>query len=170
MFSSHVRGPLIGIFLATVLTGCSAPTITLAVPPITVPAETTAGTVCYAAGEATTRVQIRSATYRADATFRSAGAVFEASDEVEVRIFGRATAPASACVTAGDDDIALGGPFTLTLDEPRQVVVDEGAAGETLAQLVNGGPYWIGVALDTGLSLGGTRTITFDEGRVTLTF
>ncbi|CAN5653252.1 hypothetical protein BH23DEI1_BH23DEI1_07730 [soil metagenome] len=46
----------------------------------------------------------------------------------------------------------------------------EGAAGETLAQLVNGGRYWIGVALDGGLSLGGTRTIAFDEGWVTLTF
>jgi hypothetical protein len=170
MFTSHVRGPLIGVLLASVLSGCSAPSITLAVAPIIVPAETTAGTVCYAAGEAATTFRIRSATYRADATFRSDGAVFEVSDEVEVRIFGRATAPGSSCVAAGDDDIVLGGPFTLTLDEPRRVVVGEGAAGETLAQLVNGGPYWIGVALDAGLSLGGTRTITFDEGRVTLTF
>ena len=170
MIPTHLRTTIIGVLSAALLSGCSAPSITLAVPSIVVPAETTVGTVCYAAGEATTTLRVRSATYRATATYRSDGDLIGTSDDVEVRIFGRATAPPSPCGAIGGDDKVLGGPFTLTLDEPRPVVVGEGAAGETLAELVAGGQYWIGVALDTGLALGGARTITFDEGRVTLTF
>jgi hypothetical protein len=170
MIPNRLRGSVIGILLATALAGCSNPTVTLAVPPLTIPAGSTAGTVCYAAGERTTALGVRTATYRAEATYRSDGAVFETSDEVGVRIYGRATAPTSTCGAIGADDVVLGGPFTLVLDEPRAVVVGEGAAGVALAHLVNGGEYWLGVALEAGLSLGGTRTITFDEGRVTLTF
>lgn len=158
------------IAAAAILAACSGRTVTVSVPAITIPADSTAGTVCYAKGEAAAPIAIRSATYRAEAIFERTGGLIDTSDSVDVRVYGRSTAPISSCVSTGSGEVELGGPYTLVIDEPQLVVVGEGAAGAALAALVNGGDYWIGVALDAGFSIGGQRSITFAPGSVTVTF
>ena len=154
---------------ALALAACGAATLTLAVPDLTIPADSTAGTVCYARGEATTRLGIRHATYDAVATYR-ANALIGTSTAVDVVVYGRSSAPSATCVTVGPDDRPLGGPFTLEADTPQDVTVGAGDAGSELAALVRGGSYWLGVSLDAGFTLGGERSITFEEGRVRVRF
>ena len=185
------RAALVVVSIA-LMVGCGAVGVTLAVDPITIPAQSTGGTICYAPGEVTSRTGITTASYRAQATYRS-DALLTTDTSVSVRVYGRATAPtggllaasdappagasaaagasSATCVAARDGgDVLLGGPFTLELDEPREVVVGEGEAAADLADLVTGDAFWIGVALETGFTLGGESTITFDEGRVRVTF
>ncbi len=154
---------------AVTLAACGAAGLTLAVPTITIPGDSTAGTVCYARGEVTTRVGITHATYDAVATYRSS-AVLGTGTSVDVVVYGRSSEPPSTCVAAGPDDRPLGGPFTLELEEPLAVSVGAGDAGAELATLVRGGAYWLGVSLDSGVSLGGERSITFAQGRVRVRF
>ena len=154
---------------AVALAACGAVGLTLAVPTITIPGDSTAGTVCYARGEGTTRANITHATYDAIATYR-ANPLIGTSTAVDVVVYGRSSAPAATCIAVTADDRPLGGPFTLEADTPLAVTVGEGAAGSELATLVRGGEYWLGVALDTGFSLGGEPTITFDRGRVRVRF
>ncbi|MBA2667078.1 MAG: hypothetical protein H0U69_08585 [Trueperaceae bacterium] len=165
---SHVS--IVVVALAALLAGCSGASLTLAVPPLTIPGNSTAGTVCYGQGEGAGGVRVRAATYRAAATYRSEGALFETSDTVEVRVYGRSVPPVGTCAAVDEDDVELGGPFELVIEQTRPIVVGEGAAATALAALINDGDYWIGVSLVGGVSLGGTRSISFDDGRVTITF
>jgi hypothetical protein len=167
---ARTRSLSLATVVLLVVTACAGARLTVAVPAITIPADSTAGMVCYAKGEAPGGPRIRSATYRAEATYRRTGGIIDTSPSVDVLVFGRSTAPPSTCVSLGAADVELAGPFTLPVDEPTLVVVGEGAAGEALAALVNAGDYWIGVALDTGFSLGGERTVEFAPGSVTVTF
>lgn len=162
--------PLTAAALATaLLAACGTAGLSLAVPTITIPANSTAGTICYAPGEGTTRLGITSATYDAMATYRS-NALVDTSTTVDVRVYGRASDPGTACTAPSGADVPLGGPFTLELGVAQAVTVGEGEAGAELAALVRGGAYWIGVALDAGVSIGGERSITFDQGRVRVRF
>jgi len=154
---------------AVALAACGAAGLTLAVPTITIPGDSTAGTVCYVRGEVTTRLGISHATYEAVATYR-ANALIGTSTAVDVVVYGRAGAPSATCVAVGPGDVPLGGPFTLEADTPQGVTVGEGDAGAELAALVRGGDYWLGVSLDSGFSLGGERSITFEQGRVRVRF
>lgn len=162
--------PALAGLLVIVLSGCAGTQLTLAVPAVTIPAESTGGTVCYAKGEVSSSFRVRSATYRAEATYRSHGSIVDLGNEVVVEVYGRSSPPATDCTTVQEPDVLLGGPFTLVLDEPQEIVVADGAAAQDLAELVNGGDYWIGVALEAGFSLGGERSIRFDAGRVTVRF
>jgi hypothetical protein len=164
-----LRHATIGALAAVALAACGAAVLTLAVPTITIPGDSTAGTVCYARGEVTTRLGISHATYDAVATYRT-NALIGTSTAVDVVVYGRSSAPSATCVAVGPDDRPLGGPFTLEADEPLAVTVGAGEAGTELAALVRGGEYWLGVALDGGFSLGGERSITFEQGRVRVRF
>lgn len=157
------------VLASALLAACGTAVLSLAVPAITIPAGNTGGTVCYARGEATTRLGITSATYDAVATYRS-NALVDTSTAIEVWVYGRASDPGSTCSAPSASDVLLGGPFTLELGVERAVTIGEGEAGEALAALVRSGAYWIGVALDAGVSLGGERSITFDQGRVRVRF
>lgn len=154
--------------VALLVAGCGSAVLSLAVPDLVIRADTTAGAVCYEPGEVTSRVGISSATFSATATYRST-ALVETSTSADVVVYARATPPPSACVLPGAADEVIGGPFTLTLGEPRTVTVGAGDGGARLAALVRG-DYWIGVSVDGGVALGGERSIHLEQARVSVRF
>ncbi|TVR85162.1 MAG: hypothetical protein EA416_17370 [Trueperaceae bacterium] len=64
--------------------------------------------------------------------------------------------------------LAACGAAGLTLAVPDLTIPADSTAGSVC--YARGGSYWLGVSLDAGFSLGGERSITFEEGRVRVRF
>lgn len=152
--------------LAAGLVACSGPGFSIAVSNFTIPADSTAGTVCWVEVRNTSAVAVRSAAYSAMATYRQGDPVLATEDTATIEIFGRSDPPSATCTSQTAGDMELGGPFTLTVDERQAIRVGEGDAGPVLAQLANGGTFWLGARLVSGFQLGGDQTITFEGGRI----
>lgn len=152
------------------LVACGGPGFSLAVADFTIPADSTAGTVCWVEVGNTSPVEVGSATYTASATYRQGDPLLATDDEATIEIFGRSAPPAGACVPQAAGDVELGGPFTLTAGVAQTIHVGEGDAPSELAGLVNEGTFWLGARLVTGFQLGGEQTITFEHGRIRVWF
>lgn len=156
--------------LAPSLVACGGPGFSLAVADFTIPADSTAGTVCWVEVRNTSPVAVGSATYTASATYRQGAPLLATDDEATIEIFGRSAPPSGACVAQAAGDVELGGPFTLTAGEARTIRVGEGDAAPKLAALANEGAFWLGARLVSGFQLGGEQTITFEDGRIRVWF
>lgn len=158
------------VAFALSLVACSGPGLTIAVADFAIPADSTAGTVCWVEVSNTSAVAVSSATYSAMATYLQGEPLIATVDEATIEVYGRAAPPAATCAAQAAEDVELGGPFTLTVGEPRTITVGEGGAGSELARLANEGTFWLGAKLDSGFQLGGEQTITFQGGRIQVWF
>ena len=152
--------------LVIVLTGCAGGGFAFSVDDFAIPADSTAGTVCWVQVNNDSSVGVRSATFEAVATYLRDDTLIATDSQATVEVFGRDTAPSATCTTASGTDVKLGGPFTLTLDEAQQIRIGEGSSGTELARLANGGTYWLGARLGSGFQIGGEQSITFEDGRI----
>lgn len=158
------------VAVALVGAGCSTQGFPFGVDDFTIPAGSTAGTICWVEVANTSGVEVSSATYVATATYLQGAPLVVTDDEVVVEVFGRDSAPASSCAPEAASDVRLGGPFTLVVDEPQRISVGDGEAGASLARLANGGRYWLGARLGSSFQVGGEQSISFEDGTVRVWF
>lgn len=156
--------------LVLLLTGCTGAGFTFGVDDFSIPADSTAGTICWVQVSNGSRVGVRAATFEAQATYRQGDSLIATDDQAVIEVFGRDAAPSGTCVPGSADDVKLGGPYTLTVDEAEQIRIGEGGSGAELARLANQGTYWLGARLASGFQIGGEQTITFENGRIRVWF
>ncbi len=144
--------------------GCGAIAFRSRVPDVVLSAGTTAGAVCWAEGVERSTVQLTSATYRATATFDPGGLAL--GDALEVDLFVRTTAPASACTPLDDAARAIADPFTLVADEATPIAAGDGSYGAVLADAVASDRYWVGARVQGSFALTGDATVTLTDGVV----
>ena len=152
--------------LVIVLAGCAGGAFTFGVDDFAIPADSTVGTVCWVEVNNESGVGVSAATFEALATYRRGDTLITTQSQAVVEVFGRDTAPSAPCASASGTDVKLGGPFTLNVDEAQVIRIGEGSAGAELAQLANGGTYWLGARLASGFQVGGEQSITFENGRI----
>lgn len=152
--------------LAAGLVACGGPGFSLAVSDFTIPADSTAGTVCWVEVRNNSAVAVRSAVFNAMATYRQGDPLIATEDTATIEVFGRLEPPSATCTSHAAGDMELGGPFALKVDERQTIRVGEGSAGPVLAQLANNGTFWLGARLVSGFQVGGEQTITFEGGTI----
>ena len=149
-------------FLLVLLTGCSA-AFSLRVTDFSVPIANTLGQVCWVRVDPPAGPEVRTASYLGQATY-DAGSV-PLSERVAVQFFGRSTAPQGACSERREaTDVQLSGVFELESETSQLVEVGGAEYGPALADLVNGGAFWLGAT--AGGNVGVNERLYFTDGRI----
>ena len=154
--------------LIVLLASCSFVPLRVGVGDITLPGNSSRGRVCYVQIAEGSSVGFSSATYRADARYISDALL--GSRDVEIRVYGRESEPASTCVAASDTDIALSEPLTLNPDDTKGIEIGGPTYSGELANLIRQDTYWLGAALTGGATLSLEERIELTNGVVSVYF
>lgn len=145
-----------------------APTFSTGVGDFSTPIANSLGQICWVEVDASGAPTIRTATFRANATYHPGA--FTITDRVKIQILGRQEAPDSDC-TARDEseDVALSQPFELEREASQVIEVGGDSFGAELAHLVNQGTFWLGASAAGNVGVGEER-VTFEDGRISVGF
>ncbi len=157
-------GVAMALLAVAAVVGCGGLSFSSRVPDVVLTAATTAGAICWAEGVDRSPVSLTSATYRATATFDRGGLAL--GDAIDVALYVRTAAPASACTAEDAEARAIAEPFTLVADQPTAIAAGGGAFGAVLADAVTSDRYWIGARVAGSFSLTGDMTVTLTDGVV----
>lgn len=154
--------------VALAAVACS-PSFTAPVGRFTTPIANSLGQVCWTEVDTSGAPTLRTATFRADATY-DPSSLLTLTDRVRVRIHGRSTEPADRCTQRDEaTDVPLSDTIELERETSQPVVVGGEAYGADLAELVNDGRFWIGASAAGNVGVGDER-LTFENGRITVGF
>ncbi len=155
---------LIASFLS-LLAGCSFAPISIDVPYIEIPGNSSQGRVCYTPSPITEAApaNFSGADYRATAIYTSVG-----TSSATVMVYGRTTAPPTPCVTPSEADLPLSGPLTLTPDVPQEVLIGGPDYSGTLADLIVKPTYYFGASLSGGVLISSQERIRLTDGAISV--
>lgn len=154
--------------LTIVLASCSFAPIRIGIMDVTLPGNSSQGQICYVEVTEGSSVGFSSATYRADARYISDALL--GSRDVEIRVYGRESEPASTCVAASDADVALSEPLTLNPNDTKPIEIGGPTYGGELANLIRQNTYWLGAALTGGATLSLEERVELTNGVVSVYF
>lgn len=154
--------------LTIALASCSFAPIRIGIMDVTLPGNSSQGQICYVKVTEGSRVSFSNATYSADATYTSNAPL--GSRDVEIRVYGRESKPASTCVAASGADVALSEPLTLNPNDTKGVEIGGPTYGGELANLIRQDTYWLGAALTGGATLSLEERIRLTNGVVSVYF
>lgn len=152
--------------LALLALGACSPTFSARVADFDTPIANSLGHICWVEVDTAGAPALRSATYRATATYDADLPTL--TDRVELQVFGRDDAPASRCTTRSDDDAPLSDPFELEREVAQPVEVGGDAFGERLADLVRDGTFWLGASAAGNAGI--DERVRFRDGRIRVGF
>lgn len=164
------RARLTSVALSTALSSallasCSFAPIRVPIGDVELPGNSSAGLVCYAPTPITEAAPtgFRGADYRADATYTSAS-----SAAATIRVYGRSSAPESACVFPSDADVPLSDPLTLTPSVTQAVLIGGPSYSGALAELISEPNYYVGASLTGGVLLSTEERISLTNGEISI--
>ncbi len=156
------------ILFVTALASCSFAPIRIGVQDIALPGNSSQGQICYVRVTEGSRVSFSNATYSADATYTSNAPL--GGGDVEIRVYGRESEPASTCVAASGVDVALSEPLALSPNDTKSIEIGGPTYGGELANLIRQDTYWLGAALAGGATLSLEERISLTNGVVSVYF
>ena len=147
------------------LAGCSFAPISIGVPDVEIPGNSSQGLICYTPTPITEAApaNFNGADYRATATYSSVG-----TGSATVMVYGRSTAPPSICVVPSAADLPLSKPITLTPGTPQDILIGGPDYGGTLADLIVQPTYYFGASLSGGVLLSDKERITLTDGTISV--
>lgn len=153
--------------MVAALAACS-PSFSWRVPDFTTKIANSFGQVCWVQVSDSASPDIATATFRADATYDPGAFTF--TDRVELQVFGRTTAPNSACTSSSaTGDVTLSDSFELERQVTQPIEVGGETYGALLAGLVNQGTFWLGASAAGNVALS-EETVSFRNGRISVGF
>jgi hypothetical protein len=152
------------IAVLAALAGCGGISFRSSVPDVVLDAATTARAICWVERVERSAVPATSVRYRATATFDPGGLAL--GDTLDVALFVRTAAPASACAPLDAAARAIAEPFSLVADQPTPIEAGAGGYGAVLADAVAAERYWIGARVEGSITLTGGATVALTDGVV----
>ncbi|CAN5659010.1 hypothetical protein BH24DEI1_BH24DEI1_03990 [soil metagenome] len=152
--------------LLLLLGACALAPLRLPVQDVVIPVQGSLGNICYVEVSERPPANFRRVSYQATATL-----VSEAAAPVTVRVYGRSSGPAPVfCLPPGGDEVALSESYRLEPNAPQAIIAGEGARAETLAGLVRGERYWLGLSLEGETPFTVNELIRLTEGVIIASF
>ena len=152
------------------LASCSFAPISIGVPDVEIPGNSSQGLICYTPMAITegAPANFSGADYRATATYTSVG-----TGNATVTVYGRTTPPPSLlpsvpCVAPSATDLQLSGPLTLTPGVSQEVLIGGPDYGGTLADLIAQPTYYIGASLSGGVLASAQERIELTNGTISV--
>lgn len=157
---------LVSTIMLVLLVACSA-AFSIGVADFSVPIGNSFEKICWEPVDASSAPRVRTATYRALATYDPGS--LGLTERVEVQFFGRSVAPASTCTTPDEvTDMPLSEVFALERENSQAIEIGGAAYGTTLGNLVNDEPFWLGATAAGNIGVG--ERLNFEDGRVFVGF
>ena len=150
------------------LAGCSFAPISIGVPDVEIPGNSSQSLICYTPTPITEAAptNFNGADYRATATYISVG-----TGDATVTVYGRTTPPPASplpCVVPSAADMPLAGPITLTPGVPQEILIGGPEYGGTLADLIVQPTYYFGASLSGGVLVSDKEQIKLTNGTISV--